>query len=55
MAGITAEEWYAEVVRICREMSYPEWFYQDRLAWLEDYRDGMTPFEAVSYQLECAG
>ncbi len=49
----TDDQWYAEVVRICQEMSYPKWFYSDRAAWLECSGD-MTPFEAVKYQLECA-
>lgn len=47
------DEWWAEVVRICKANGYAEWFYADRDAWLES-SDGMTPQEAVDYQLECA-
>lgn len=47
-----SEAWWAEVVRLCKERGYAEWFYADRDAWLED-SDDMTPAEAVDYQLEC--
>ena len=45
-------EWFAEVIRICKERGYAEWFYADREAWLEDM-DEMTPLQAVEYQREC--
>lgn len=48
-----ADAWYGEVVRICKERGFAEWFYADREAWLED-REEMTPEQAVAYQLECA-
>lgn len=49
---ISDDEWYAEVIRICKERGYAEWFYADHAAWLEDKAE-MTPQQAVSYQLEC--
>lgn len=49
---MTDDEWYAEVVRICRARDYAEWFYADRDAWLED-KEEFTPEQAVNYQVEC--
>ena len=49
---LTADEWFAEVVRICKERDYADWFYADREAWLE-CKDEMMPLQAVDYQLEC--
>ena len=49
---LTADEWFAEAVRICQERGYAVWFYADRGAWLE-VKDEMTPLQAVDYQLEC--
>lgn len=52
---LTEDEWYDEVVRICKERDYAEWFYADREAWLDYFRDEQpTPEEAIRYQLECA-
>lgn len=51
----TPNEWYAEVVRICKELDYAEWFYADKDAWLEHYADERdTPQQAIDYNLECA-
>jgi hypothetical protein len=47
------EAWWEAVVDICFQRKYAQWFYADREAWLEDYRDGMSPNEAVNYQVEC--
>lgn len=46
------EEWFDEVVHICKARGYAEWFYADREAWLED-KEEMTPQQAVDYQREC--
>lgn len=46
------EEWYAEVVRICRERGYSNWFYADREAWLE-LKSDHSPTQAVDYNYQC--
>lgn len=51
-ATTVSEEWWNEVVAICKQRGYAEWFYADRDAWLED-REEMTPEQAVNYQVEC--
>jgi hypothetical protein len=52
LSTATAEEWWNEVLAICKARGYAEWFYADREAWLED-REEMTPEQAVNYQVEC--
>ena len=49
---LTDDQWFDEVVRICKERGYANWLYADRAAWLED-KDEMTPLQAVQFQLEC--
>ena len=46
------DEWWSEVIRICNERGYAEWFSADREAWLE-LKTEMTPLQAVEYQVEC--
>ena len=50
---VDKEAWLEAVEDICHRRGYAKWFYADREAWLEDYRDGMSPNEAVDYQVEC--
>lgn len=53
--GLTPDQWYAEVVRLCKEQGLPEWFYADKDAWLEHYADEHdTPQQAIDYNVECA-
>lgn len=55
MSKLTPEEWYAEVIRLCKEQELPEWFYADKDAWLEHYTDDDdTPQQAIDYNVECA-
>jgi hypothetical protein len=46
------DSWYVEVIRICKEREYAEWFYADREAWLE-LKSDHTPLQAVDYNYEC--
>ena len=52
MFDVTLDQWYAEVLRICKEREYSEWFYADREAWL-DLSNNHTPLQAVDYNYEC--
>lgn len=52
---LSQEEWYAEVVRLCKAQGLPEWFYADRDAWLEHFADEQdAPQDAIDYNVECA-
>ena len=51
-ANSSAATWYANVVRICKEKGFDEWFYCDQSAWLEHYAEGMTPGEAIQLNYE---
>lgn len=51
---LTDDHWFDEVVRICKERGYSDWFYADRAAWIEDKKE-MTPLQAVEYQQKMFG
>ena len=49
------DRWWAEVVEIGRQHHYAPWFTADRAAWMQLYRAGYSPVEAIRANREALG